>query len=111
MAIALYNSFTILLRRDDNPMRSLGQRFVMKQTICLWLGLVTSLATQLAIGGTLNLKLEPDRDYLLKGSPREVVVKIDLGAAAVRKHRERPALNIVAVLDRSGSMAGAKIEN
>ncbi len=82
----------------------------MKTTICLWLGLVTSLATQLAIGGTLNLKLEPDRDYLLKGSPGEVVVKIDLGAAAARKHRERPALNIVAVLDRSGSMAGAKIE-
>jgi Ca-activated chloride channel family protein len=82
----------------------------MKKTICLWLGLVTSLATQLVIGGTLNLKLEPDRDYVLKGSRGEVVVKIDLGAAAARKHRERPALNIVAVLDRSGSMAGAKIE-
>jgi Ca-activated chloride channel family protein len=82
----------------------------MQKMICLYLGLATSLAAQLATGGTLNLKLEPERDYLLKGSPGEVVVKIDLGAAASKKRRERPALNLVAVLDRSGSMAGAKIE-
>src|SRR5258706_661475 len=38
MAIALYNSFTILLRRDDNPMRNLRQRFVYENDHLLMAG-------------------------------------------------------------------------
>ena len=37
-------------------------------------------AANLLAGETLNVKLVPDRAVLLKGSPQEVVVKIDLSA-------------------------------
>src|SRR2546425_4164432 len=78
--------------------------------IALALGLGTGLATNLFAGETLRLKLEPDRDFLLAGSPQEVVVKIDLAAADTRQKRKRTPLNLAVALDRSGSMTGAKIE-
>lgn len=58
----------------------------------------------------MRLKLEPDRGFLLSGSPQEVVVKIDLTAAGHKKKLKRTPLNLAVVLDRSGSMTGAKIE-
>jgi Ca-activated chloride channel family protein len=75
----------------------------------LVVGLVTGVVAQLAAGETLRLKLEPERELLLAGSPQELVVKIDLAAAAHKRHRCMP-LNLAVVLDRSGSMTGAKIE-
>jgi Ca-activated chloride channel homolog len=76
----------------------------------LIIGLATGLTLQLAAGETLRLKVQPDRDYLLKGSPQEVVVKIDLSAVADKSRSKRTPLNLAVVLDRSGSMSGAKIE-
>jgi len=73
-------------------------------------GLVTGLAANLVAGETLRLKLEPDREFLLSGSPQEVVVKIDLTAAGHQKRLKRTPLNLAVVLDRSGSMTGAKLE-
>ena len=58
----------------------------------------------------MRLKLEPDREYLLAGSPHEVVVKIDLSALARHQKVKRTPLNLAVALDRSGSMTGAKIE-
>ncbi|HZL44052.1 MAG TPA: VWA domain-containing protein [Verrucomicrobiae bacterium] len=81
----------------------------MKKTL-FTLGLATGLSTQLFAGETLHLKLEPDRTVLLRGSPQEVVVKIDLEAIAHKKTSHRVPLNIAVVIDRSGSMTGAKIE-
>jgi hypothetical protein len=46
----------------------------MRKTIFAF-GLVTGLAANLFAGETLRLKLEPDRGFLLSGSPQEVVVK------------------------------------
>jgi Ca-activated chloride channel family protein len=68
------------------------------------------VAANLFAGETLRLKLEPDRDIILKGSPQEVVVKIDLSALDGKTKRKRTPLNLAVVLDRSGSMSGAKIE-
>src|SRR5260221_10186888 len=78
--------------------------------IALAVGLATGLASPLFAGETLRLKLEPDHDYLLAGTPGEVVVKIDLFALDHKTKRKRPSLNLSVVLDRSGSMSGAKIE-
>ena len=71
---------------------------------------LTGLAANLVSAGTLHLRLEPDRDLLLAGSSQEVVVKVDLTAVGDRKRIRRTPLNLAVVLDRSGSMAGAKIE-
>jgi Ca-activated chloride channel family protein len=46
----------------------------------------------------------------LKGRPQEVVVKIDLNAIADRQKHRRTPLNLAVVLDKSGSMTGAKLE-
>jgi Ca-activated chloride channel homolog len=74
------------------------------------LALFCGFALRIPATETLKLKIEPDHDQLLKGSAQEVVLKIDLAAGhGVSKHKRTP-LNIAVVLDRSGSMAGAKIE-
>ena len=76
----------------------------------LTLGLATVVTTQLFAGETLNLKLVPERDLLVKNRPQEVVIKIDLSAISDRTRSHRTPLNLAVVLDRSGSMAGAKID-
>ncbi|PYJ06345.1 MAG: hypothetical protein DME25_06875 [Verrucomicrobia bacterium] len=100
---------TILLPSPDNSIRPLRHSRGMK-TIALALGLATGFTTHLFAGETLRLQLEPDRNYLLAGSQQEVVVKIDLAAAAQKKKPKRTPLNLAVALDRSGSMTGAKIE-
>lgn len=74
-------------------------------------GLACALSFNLHAGETLRLKLEPEQEFILSGSPQEVVVKIDLLAERLKgDHRKRTPLNLAIVLDKSGSMSGAKIE-
>ncbi len=57
----------------------------------------------------LTLRVTPERDLIYQRGPREVVVQIDLdGRRPDRGHRT--PMNLAVVLDRSGSMGGAKIE-
>jgi Ca-activated chloride channel homolog len=81
----------------------------MKKTLFA-LGLAAGLAVPLSAGETLRLNLVPDREVLLRGSPQEIVVKIDLSAMADRQKHRRTPLNLAVVLDKSGSMTGAKLE-
>jgi Ca-activated chloride channel family protein len=76
------------------------------QLLC---GLVLALPGQAEPSQTLRLQLEPDQRAILAGGRREVVLKIDLEAAECRNIQRLP-LNLAVVLDRSGSMTGAKIE-
>jgi len=78
--------------------------------ITLTISLIAGLAGYLPGAETLNLKLVPDRDVLRRGSPQEMVIKIDLSAIAAKQKSRRTPLNLAVVLDRSGSMTGAKIE-
>jgi Ca-activated chloride channel family protein len=76
----------------------------------LALGLATVFSANLFAGETLKLKLVPERGCWLRNSADEVVVKIDLSAVPDGKRTRRTPLNLAVVLDRSGSMTGAKIE-
>jgi Ca-activated chloride channel homolog len=78
--------------------------------ILLAVGLATGLAANLFAGETLQLQLVPERGYVVNNSPQEVVVKIDLSAIAGKKKVHRTPLNLAVVLDKSGSMTGAKLE-
>jgi hypothetical protein len=53
--------------------------------IMLTLGLAAACTANLFAGETLQLKLIPDREVVLKGRPQEVVVKIDLSAIAEKR--------------------------
>jgi Ca-activated chloride channel family protein len=76
----------------------------------LAIGLATTFTANLFAGETLNLNLVPERGCFVRNSPQEVVIKIDLSTIPDRKKSRRTPLNLAVVLDRSGSMTGAKIE-
>ncbi len=57
----------------------------------------------------LTLRVAPERDVVYNGGSREVVVQIDLDARRPEQGKRAP-MNLAVVLDRSGSMEGAKIE-
>ena len=61
-------------------------------------------------GDKVDCRIELDRGVLPAGSAQKAVVKITLDAPEPPRSGERPPVNLCVVLDRSGSMSGAKIE-
>jgi Ca-activated chloride channel family protein len=79
------------------------------------LQLVSLLAATLAQAAAaspapdVTLRVTPDRDYVYKAGPREVIVQVEVEGRKPDDARRVP-MNLAIVLDRSGSMEGAKIE-
>jgi len=61
-------------------------------------------------GGGVNCRLELERGVLPSGGPQRTVLKVALDPAKTRLVTARPAVNVAVVLDKSGSMAGEKLE-
>jgi len=57
----------------------------------------------------VTLRVTPDREYVYKAGPREVIVQVEVEARKGDDSRRAP-MNLAIVFDRSGSMQGAKIE-
>src|SRR5688572_5678476 len=57
----------------------------------------------------LELRVAPEREYVHRGGSKDVVVQIEVEAPRTSSRRHTP-MNLAVVLDRSGSMQGAKIE-
>ena len=77
--------------------------------LVLLAGVLVRQATAAPTSADLTLRVAPERDVIYNGGPREVVVQIDLDARRL-EHGKRAPMNLAVVLDRSGSMQGAKIE-
>ncbi|HMJ06028.1 MAG TPA: VWA domain-containing protein [Chthoniobacterales bacterium] len=79
----------------------------------LQLFLFTAALAQAAAGSPvppdLTLRVTPDRDVVYRAGPHEVIVQVEIEGRRAEDSRRAP-MNLALVLDRSGSMEGAKIE-
>jgi len=62
-----------------------------------------------AVPVDVSLKVTPERDLVYRNGNREVVVQVDLVGRTPERGKRSP-MNLAVVMDRSGSMSGAKIE-
>jgi Ca-activated chloride channel family protein len=81
----------------------------MKTILCA-IGLAALLLASSPARETLSVKVEPEQTKILASDGAEVIIKIDLTAGPAPEKKLRQPLNLAVVLDRSGSMSGAKIE-
>jgi Ca-activated chloride channel family protein len=66
-------------------------------------------AAAASLAPDVTLRVTPDREYVYKAGSREVIVQVEIEGRKADDARRVP-MNLAIVLDRSGSMEGAKIE-
>ncbi|HEX4639992.1 MAG TPA: VWA domain-containing protein [Chthoniobacterales bacterium] len=81
----------------------------MKKLLLGSLAAVLAQATSASPAPDVTLRVTPERDYVYRLGPRELIVQVEVEA---RKNDDgkRSPMNLAIVLDRSGSMEGAKLE-
>jgi Ca-activated chloride channel family protein len=81
----------------------------MKKLLVLSLAAALAQAASASPAPDVTLRVAPDRDYVYRLGPREVIVQVEIEARKSEDGKRAP-MNLCVVLDRSGSMEGAKIE-
>lgn len=81
----------------------------MKKLQLLSLAAVLAQAAAASPAPDVTLRVTPERDYVYRLGPREVIVQVEVEARKSDDARRAP-MNLAIVLDRSGSMEGAKLE-
>ncbi|WP_020676998.1 vWA domain-containing protein [Geopsychrobacter electrodiphilus] len=72
--------------------------------------LLLALATPVLARPLVNLNLDLDRTVLPAGQTVKAIIKVLLDVPQLENSSLRPPVNLTLVLDRSGSMAGAKLQ-
>ena len=81
----------------------------MKKLLLVSLAAALAQAASASPAPDVTLRVTPDRDYIYRSGPREVIVQVEIEARKNDEARRAP-MNLCVVLDRSGSMEGAKLE-
>ena len=81
----------------------------MKKLLLVSLAAALAQAAAASPAPDVTLRVTPDRDYIYRSGPREVIVQVEIEARKNDEARRAP-MNLCVVLDRSGSMEGAKLE-
>src|SRR5580765_3035234 len=81
----------------------------MKKLLLVSLAAALAQAASASPAPDVTLRVTPERDYIYRLGPRELIVQVEVEA---RKNDDgkRSPMNLAIVLDRSGSMEGAKLE-
>jgi Ca-activated chloride channel family protein len=81
----------------------------MKKLVLVSLAAALAQAASASTPPDVTLRVTPERDYVYRSGPREVIVQVEVEARKSDDARRAP-MNLAIVLDRSGSMDGAKLE-
>ena len=81
----------------------------MKKLLLVSLAAVLAQAASASPAPDVTLRVTPERDYVYRLGPRELIVQVEVEARKNDDTRRSP-MNLAIVLDRSGSMEGAKLE-
>jgi Ca-activated chloride channel family protein len=81
----------------------------MKKLLMCSLAAVLAQAASASPAPDVTLRVTPERDFVYRLGPRELIVQVEIEARKNDEARRSP-MNLCIVLDRSGSMEGAKLE-
>jgi len=82
----------------------------MKRTWISCLPLLAALSVPCPAADKVECRAEIERGVLKANEKQTTVIKVTLDAPKPPEEKKRPAVNLCVVLDRSGSMAGKKID-